>query len=840
MKIYQIKITLFLITITIFNGFAQTDQFYLNANKLKLILTEAATIKTGHGVVGEWPIWSGHEYLDTVIPFVISGDPNPEILQWSLESGPFMSDKPTDWPSAWNEEWQGYKGAGIQNADLEYLAVFTNTDKNLQLSIRIWQWNHYLAQDFVVFFYELTNNNSTTQNELAFGLFANPDVGGESSADFISAGINEVFAEDEDNRGEGRGIAKGIGTWRNVGQLSFYFLEVPELTQAGQRLNSFTALNSGNFDANNASDIWGDISAGHKDQRGQSNSFASAAVPFSIPAGDTKRMSFAIVVSNNQRDRTINNSVLEQIISQDYDFTLAPPAPGVTLVAKNRAVTIYWDKKSESWPGFEGYKILKSSDPGFNDVYTVTDDHGNLIYHDVEETYDIVDNVRDFFPLHFNGFRYDLGKQSGLKYTWTDLNVNNGKTYYYAVVAYTRGDAENGIYPSESLKRFLVLPNGDVLRQDNTIQAMPLSESLGFIDEAITLNHETGFSTGNIDVSVVDRSLVREGAQYQITFDDTSLGFTTYTVTDITEPQSTRIVIEDSDNFSLPDNLDESVPLFDGMRIFLFDKVLKWNSSPEQTTWLDDVSNWKIELVVNSNLGEPIPVAADYEVRFGEMGIDTALFTTPIPIPFEVWNVTDPQNNYKENVLIIDQNADGEWNSAELIYIVEGTTVADFRPVYWTIILTEPVDSITSIPPASGAIARIRTQKPFASTDSYILETTAFTTGTNLQSSDLSQIAVVPNPYVINSRFEQRSMFTGGNLERNLQFINLPLECDIRIFDIRGSLLRTLNHRSTSENGVEFWDLKTEQGNVVSYGIYIYHITAPGIGETIGRFGIVR
>ncbi len=33
---------------------------------------------------------------------------------------------------------------------------------------------------------------------------------------------------------------------------------------------------------------------------------------------------------------------------------------------------------------------------------------------------------------------------------------------------------------------------------------------------------------------------------------------------------------------------------------------------------------------------------------FAETGVDTAIFSTPVPVPFEVWNVTDSINMYKE------------------------------------------------------------------------------------------------------------------------------------------------------------------------------------------------
>ncbi|MCD4691537.1 MAG: hypothetical protein K8R79_01375 [Calditrichales bacterium] len=883
--------------------------FYMNGNKLKLSLTNEGKVAAGGGLAAEWPIGSGHEYLDNFAPFFILGGQTPQIIIWDTDNSsgaPFLNDSPQSWPSSWQDEWQGYKGAGVNNADLEYYLATGNSAKNLELTMRVWQWNHYQAQDFVIVYFELLNKSSVDYDDLALGIFANPNVGGESSLDNIAISENEIFIIDDDDQGRGAGIAEGIGAWNKVGQLSFSFLELPELNHDGidndgdgmtdesrfdgidndndwsnvtddvgadgiagtsdagegdgaptlgepnfditdwdeaeqAEIYSFKILNDKNIDLINASTLWNHASSGNRDNQTSGNSFISGVKPFSILAGETKRVALAIVVSSNERDRESNSNLLGQIKSKDYSFSLAPPAPKVNFVAKDEEIILYWDKEAETWPGFEGYKIFKSSDPGFNDVFTVTDDHGNIIYHDPEETFDLKNEIMDMFPLHYNGFRYYLGKDAGLKHQWIDQNVENGKTYYYAVVAYTHGDEEEKDYPAESMKRFLALPNGEIISYDNTVIAVPFVESLGFEDESVTISHESGVSTAKVSIDIIDRSLVQNNAKYEITFDDTTHGFTTYTITDITDEQLPEVLIEDSDNFSFDNDLDENDPLINGMHIFLFDAPLEWDSSAASTKWSTGNSNWDIQLQINTNLGPVTPVPSDYEIRFAEMGVDTALFTTPIPIPFEVWNVTNEGNSYKENLLIIDQNGDGEWSSGELIYIVEGTTIEDFPPIYWTIILTAPADSnITSVPPVSGDKAQIKTIKPFAVSDKYIVETTAFSVKGKLENSDLDKIAVVPNPYVIHTEYEQKSMYTGGNPERKIQFINLPEECVIRIFDLRGRLLRKIEHNSPIEKGIEFWDLKTTEGETVAYGIYIFHIEAPEIGEMIGRFGIIR
>ena len=220
--------------------------------------------------------------------------------------------------------------------------------------------------------------------------------------------------------------------------------------------------------------------------------------------------------------------------------------------------------------------------------------------------------------------------------------------------------------------------------------------------------------------------------------------------------------------------------------------------------------------------------------------VDTALWATPIPVPFEVWNVTE---NVKENIALQEKTPiNGRWDSGETIFIIEGNTAQNFEPVYWAIKITAPEDStIQSIAPIAGDIAFLPTRKPFNVNDTYTITVEAASLQANLNANDLDKIKVVPNPYIISSGFEQSFLFTGGQIERSIQFIHLPQKCTIRIFNLRGVLIDVIEHESAIDNGAEYWDLTSSRnGKTVAYGVYIYHIDAPGIGERISRFAIIR
>ncbi len=101
-------------------------------------------------------------------------------------------------------------------------------------------------------------------------------------------------------------------------------------------------------------------------------------------------------------------------------------------------------------------------------------------------------------------------------------------------------------------------------------------------------------------------------------------------------------------------------------------------------------------------------------------------------------------------------------------------------------------------------------------------------------------VKVVPNPFVIASGWQTRY------IERRLKFINLPDKCTIRIFNLNGELVRSLKHNATSLGGVsndlggdEWWNCLGEYNQLVSSGVYIFHVESD-VGEQVGKFVIIN
>ncbi len=108
----------------------------------------------------------------------------------------------------------------------------------------------------------------------------------------------------------------------------------------------------------------------------------------------------------------------------------------------------------------------------------------------------------------------------------------------------------------------------------------------------------------------------------------------------------------------------------------------------------------------------------------------------------------------------------------------------------------------------------------------------------------LGLINVVPNPYYSYSNYE-----TASQLETKVRIVNLPTGvnangkkegCYIRIYTVDGTLVRTLG--PTPVNATTYdWDLHNQTGIPIAGGVYLIHVSVPGIGERVIKwFGTMR
>lgn len=99
--------------------------------------------------------------------------------------------------------------------------------------------------------------------------------------------------------------------------------------------------------------------------------------------------------------------------------------------------------------------------------------------------------------------------------------------------------------------------------------------------------------------------------------------------------------------------------------------------------------------------------------------------------------------------------------------------------------------------------------------------------------SALKSVNIVPNPYYAGNSYQL------SPLDFTVKIINLPAKCDVKIFNMAGTLVRSYS-KDNSSTIIE-WDLKNNYQVPIAGGLYIIHINAPGVGEkTLKWFGVLR
>ncbi len=104
-----------------------------------------------------------------------------------------------------------------------------------------------------------------------------------------------------------------------------------------------------------------------------------------------------------------------------------------------------------------------------------------------------------------------------------------------------------------------------------------------------------------------------------------------------------------------------------------------------------------------------------------------------------------------------------------------------------------------------------------------------------IEENHLENVSVVPNPYFVNSRFDETPE------SRLMWFTHLPTECYISIYTVSGELVTSFNHADNFD-GQASWDLRTGNGDEVAPGLYIYTVESGSNYQFkhIGKFAIVR
>ena len=231
---------------------------------------------------------------------------------------------------------------------------------------------------------------------------------------------------------------------------------------------------------------------------------------------------------------------VQLIYESDYRFAQPPLAPTLTAEAGDNKVILTWNNISEFSRDpflpdsiqydFEGYKIYRSTDKYLKDAQIITDGFGNPMFYEPLFQCDKIDGITgfsDWAPVF--GTSYYLGDDTGIKHKYVDTDVQNGVTYYYAVVAYDYGLApnsqiESGIPPSENNAIIELDENENVIGTGpNVAVVTPAAPSAGYIERSIDQEGNI-LGTGDVSVEIFAPGAVIDDQEYFITFSNDTDG----------------------------------------------------------------------------------------------------------------------------------------------------------------------------------------------------------------------------------------------------------------------------------------------------------------------------
>ena len=648
---------------------------------------------------------------------------------------------------------------------------------------------------------------------------------------------------------------------------------------------------------NGTGGIWGKLIPGRVDVApdvAQDGDFLYGSGYFPLPSGKTERFSMALLFGEDLEDITNNKETVQQIYDNNYTFVRPPDKPTVKAVPGNGKVTLYWDDVAEksidpSMPAgfeqdFEGYKIYRATDPGFLENYVITDGKGRKTFHKPIAQFDLDDGDLGYFPRSAYGISFYLGDDTGLQHVWTDTTVQNGLTYYYAVTSYDKGflgivdTSEAVFFPAECSKVITVDTEGNLNLDQNTVVVTPTSRANGFEDATTSAAvHMSGTSDGQVYSEIVDEREVRSGISYSVVFDsvnadllsDTAFvrdadSHDTLLTVSLINTGFERRILNLFDSYYQTEFNDPyfetwtkfrtvETPVFDGQRMYIVVPNSPGTEINPLTYWASGMKDPDSLIGFDMNLANfgSIRFTGDKDYRNFQIIFDDNDIGMTATAHIKTMQFTAAPTNCivydrdtrEELPFVITDNLaskDNRWdylNENIVLFHIKNVNGAPDTVATWAILSLYSVRNGTILTPGTGDTMNISMYQPFTSGDEFVYTSDA--SKINPAKVNLDAIKVYPNPYLAKSTQEPNNPYASGRGERRINFIHLPDVCTIRIYNVRGELVQTVEHSDGIADGSETWDLRSKDGLDVAYGVYIYHVESK-YGEHVGKFAVVK
>ena len=601
--------------------------------------------------------------------------------------------------------------------------------------------------------------------------------------------------------------------------------------------------------------------------------------PISMQLGDTAEVVIALVGgegTNNLSSVSVlkyNDQFAQFAYDQFFNIPIMPQ-PSVEATALDEKVVLNWGGDQNKINAIEN-----SPHAGFDfqaySVYQLPAGATDLSKGVRVATFDLNDNVQvlnDKVLDQGTGLIYTKPivflKNEGIKRyividndALTGKPIINGQSYTFAVTAIG--------YNNDPGLPYNILESSPVIVSLTPHSPSPGTRYSFAAGDTIKSVHSSGKSDGEIFALVIDPAALT-GDNYTVTF-DTANGETVWSLTDVTKSQ---IIVKNSTNQSG----DENYLISDGMMVKVIgppEAVKSWDYTGDR--WVSGYSgaggNDNIffgGLVVGKDFfGSDLPASNYVPVELKWVGgagseppseangwsqgatywrSDSYAYHGLGWLPFTAWDISDPSNPKQINASFVeDANAGSANNQWDMGW--NGTSFADYGGREYLFINNTPYDPTHYNADIDGTYNDVlyaiwpqaRGSQPYLAgpwtmdiipnyvnvpfVDVFSFTATAPTRTAENEKADLNKINVFPNPYY---GYQYREI---SRQDHYVTFSHLPTKATIRIFDLAGVLVRTLDHNSSSSQ-FEQWDLRNDSNYPVASGIYVAYIDLPDQGTS--------
>ncbi len=516
--------------------------------------------------------------------------------------------------------------------------------------------------------------------------------------------------------------------------------------------------------------------------------------------------------------------IVQVIYESDYRFAQPPKMPTLTASPDDGRVILTWDDVADQLTrepllqnvnDFEGYKLFRATDKRFSDAEVITDGFGTPLLKKPIFQCDLKDGISGFTDFGLiNGASFNLGSETGIVHHFIDENVENGRTYYYALVAYDYGapDIGPGIAPSENQITLVVDQETDQILSvgPNVAIVTPRPASSGYRPPTVgDVNMDNVLGEGSIEPEILAANSLKPDHTYKIRFGIDTLDAVAdvknavrYTVNSMRvydASENDKLVYQEIpesfafDNITIVEEpilgtqdtirystlkIDENIStdVFDGIRLNINLPVefaeYDWDNS-QWTRRMNNQTNITISPASSENLFMPW----DYDIIFTENDsafvaqttstrrirdekdqlVDRNALLIEQAFSFYVENKSfiDSSGSYeKMELLVHDLNLNGTYDPLEDRILVGATTESGS---YGTTVFAFSFQNLadSSALPQPGDTYSVTHRRPFWQTDSVLFKVNAALGIDEAKiSSSMKEIRVVPNPYVATNTME--------------------------------------------------------------------------------------